>query len=160
MANDFITFTHNNYKFKLDARILAVTSTSSPFTSVYQGYIGLAPPISIMDKPTSLLSQAKDDGLIDHMVFSLYTDLDQSMQSTIKFGSYDPSAISQGGSITYMKTKSRQSWELLGYVIVVYQSQVHTGPTPKVALIEPQLPYLYIPDEDWIGFINAIIYSY
>lgn len=139
---------------------MAVTNANNPFTSNYQGYIGLAPPVSIMNKQTSLLSQAKDEGLIDHMVFSLYTDLDQSMQSTIKFGSYDPSAISQGGHITYMKTKSRQSWDLLGYVMVVYQSQVATGPTPKVALIEPQLPYLYIPDEDWIGFINAIINSF
>ena len=99
-------------------------------------------------------------GLIDHLTFSLYTNLDKNIHSSIKFGSYDKSAIKPGSEITYLKTKSRSTWELRGDVMVVYHSQVATGPTPKVALIEPQLPYLYIPSEDWLGFIDAVLFSY
>jgi len=65
-----------------------------------------------------------------------------------------------GSDITYMKTKTPKSWELRGYAMVVYHSQVATGPTPKVVLIEPQLPYLYIPNEDWFGFMDAVLLSY
>lgn len=99
-------------------------------------------------------------GLIDHLTFSLYTNLDVNIHSSLKFGSYDKGAILPGSSIQYLKTKSRESWELRGYAMVVYHSQVATGPTPKVALIEPQLPYLYIPDEDWMSFIDAVLFSY
>jgi len=97
------------------------------------------------DKQTSILAQAKESGKIDHMVFALYTNLDKIVKSNIKFGSYDQSGIKSGGKLTYIKTKSPSTWELLGYNIVVHWDVVRLGPESKVVIIEPQIPYMYIP---------------
>ena len=65
-VKDIITFSHNAHSFSLDAKILAITGSQLAFNSVYQGYLGLAPPYSLADKPTSILSQAKMAGIIDY----------------------------------------------------------------------------------------------
>lgn len=140
--------------------MLAVTGSQTPFSTPYQAYLGLAPPLSLGDKQTSILTQAKEAGLIDHLVFSLYTNLDNNVQSSIKFGSYDQDALAPGAEVVYVKTKAADTWELRGYAMVVHYDQVKTGPTPKVALIEPQLPYLYMPEEDWSGYVDAVLYSF
>ena len=90
---DIVTFSHDGHDFSLDAKILAVTGSQFGFNSVYQGYLGLAPPYSLADKPTSILTQAKKAGIIDHQTFSLYTNLNKDILSSIKFGSYDRGAI-------------------------------------------------------------------
>ena len=73
----------------LNPLMLAVTEARDSFQSAAEGYVGLAPPHSLRDKQTSILVQAKESGKIDHMIFALYTNLDKSVKSNIKFGSYD-----------------------------------------------------------------------
>lgn len=113
--------------------------------------------MSLAEKRRSVLSQALDVGLIEHQVFSIYTALDLGKQSSIKFGSYDESAIAPGSQIEYVKTKASNSWELPGYALAIHEDMVQTGPTPKVILIEPQLPYMYVPAEDWPGVRRSAI---
>lgn len=102
------------------------------------------------------MAQAKAAGVIDHMTFSIYTHPDPGVASMIKFGSYDQSAHLPGAEVVYVKTRSPETWELRGYALVMHYDRVRTGPTPKMVLIEPQLPYIYLPDEDWGGFLDAV----
>ena len=84
-----VNFVHLDHETVLNPLMLAVTEARDSFQSAAEGYVGLAPPYSLRDKQTSLLAQAKESGKIDHMVFALYTNLDKSVKSNIKFGSYD-----------------------------------------------------------------------
>jgi len=85
-----------------------------------------------------LLKRAKEAGLIDHEVFSIYTNLDdENVESSIKFGSYDESAHLPGAEVTYVKTVSPETWELRGYALVMHWSRIRTGQTPKMVLLEP-----------------------
>lgn len=44
--------------------------------------------------------------------------------------------------------------------MIVHYDRVKTGATPKVAIIDPQLPYMYLPSEDWKGYVDAVLYSF
>lgn len=79
------------------------------------------------------------------MVFALYTSVSQEQTSTMKFGSYDPSGIKEGEKLTYIQTKNSTSWGLSANYFIVFDHTIWTDNTPKTALIEPQLPYMYLP---------------
>lgn len=159
--SDKVSFSHLGREFGLTPRMMAVTGSQTAFSTAYQGYIGLAPPLSLGDKKTSVLTQAKDAGLIDHLVFSLYTNLDKNIQSSIKFGSYDKDALAPSDpEIVYVKTAATDTWALRGYAIIVHYDRVKSGPTPKQVLINPQLPYMYLPKEDWASYAASVLYSF
>jgi hypothetical protein len=85
--------------------------------------------------------------VIDNYVFALYTDTaENKYNSSIKFGGYDKSGIAEGDSLTYLQTKNATSWGIHGLFIVVDGRTVRSDPkVEKTCLIEPQLPYLYLP---------------
>tara|TARA_B110000305_G_C18820265_1_gene351012 strand:+ start:79 stop:288 length:210 start_codon:yes stop_codon:yes gene_type:complete len=53
--------------------------------------------------------QLKDQGIIDHMVFSFYIDGDDSF---VKFGSYDPLGVKPGKELKKYNTWSAKEWAL------------------------------------------------
>lgn len=77
--SDKVTFSHLRRQFSFEPNILAVTNAQDRFSTPYQGFLGLAPPLSLGDRKASILSQAKEASLIDHEVFSLYTNLNKDI---------------------------------------------------------------------------------
>jgi len=135
---------------------MAVDNAEQEFTSVYDGYIGLAPPRSIIEKQRSFLFNARNDGIIDNLVFSLYTDVSQNdIKSSIKFGGYDKSGIASDDGLTYLQTVNATSWGLAGqFLILDGRTIMSDGSVKKTVLIEPQLPYLYLPQYDIGSFVR------
>ena len=121
---DRVEFDGGSRTFSFEPQFLAVTACSSSFGTPYAAYVGLAPPLSLGDKRTSVLTQAQEAGLIDHAVFSLYTALDHGLTSSVKFGSYDEAALAPGAEIVYVKTKGTGTWELPGYALALHEDLV------------------------------------
>jgi len=48
--------------------------------------------------------------LIDHMIVSFYTRLDQ--KSSIKFGSWDEEGVKDGANLQMLKTVDVEEWKL------------------------------------------------
>ena len=78
---------------RMNTKVLAIKSSSLPFTSKFNGYIGLAPFYELKNPEYNFLYRANQTLLIDHPVFSIYTDIYKPNNSFIKFGSYDQSGI-------------------------------------------------------------------
>ena len=136
--------------------IFAIKSAVNTFISDLDGYIGLAPPRNGIERMRSFLFNAWKDGLIEHMVFALYTSVRNDIPSTLKFGSYDPSGIKDGEQLTYIQTRNSTTWGLSAAYFIVFDHTIYTDSTPKVALIEPQYPYLYIPQHEFESFRGAV----
>ena len=93
---DYMRFAHKSKSSRMSQAIFAIQSAANDFYSDLDGYIGLAPPRDPTERERSFLFNAWRDGLIEHMVFALYTSLKPEIPSTLKFGSYDKSGIKDG----------------------------------------------------------------
>lgn len=93
---DYLRFAHESKSSRMSQAIFAIKSAVNTFISDLDGYIGLAPPRNGIERMRSFLFNAWKDGLIEHMVFALYTSVRNDIPSTLKFGSYDPSGIKDG----------------------------------------------------------------
>jgi len=77
---------------------LAVNSLDPALPQFFDGFIGLAPIYNDpSSKDTNFMYQLKQQGLIDHLVFSVYLKPNSEETSFIKFGSMDADAIVPGG---------------------------------------------------------------
>lgn len=123
-----------------------IEQTVLTFSSSYSGYLGLAPGLdSVYSKYPSSLDYAKEEGAIDHKVFAIYANQDSSIKSSVKLGSYDPSGIAPGSQLTYMKTQSPSTWAIEAEGLNLAGSKVKLSSSFKQALVQPLLPFMYIP---------------
>jgi hypothetical protein len=51
-----------------------LTTSGQVINSIYNGYLGLAPYTGYLGKKYNFMYQLKEQGLIDHIVFSIYVD--------------------------------------------------------------------------------------
>jgi hypothetical protein len=110
-------------------------------------------------KEANFLWQLKDAGHIDHMVVSFYVRMESGNSSVIKFGSYDESGIEPGSRLCVFKTVALNTWSLRANNLKLGVEKLAASGYRQVSM-EPQLPYLYMPDADFTQFrekLNKII---
>lgn len=101
----------------------------------------------------------KNQGKIDHLIFGLYIREEYGNSSNIKFGGWDPSALQPGASLITFRTYSPQHWDLKADNFMIdgkaFLSDV------RIISIDPHIPYLYIPNNDWNDFARemSLIYA-
>jgi hypothetical protein len=75
--------------------------------------------------------------------------------SVVKFGSWDPSALAPGASLTTLRTNDAKNWVLKSSEIKLNGVSFLSGVDKEVE-ISPHLPYLYMPDAEWSHFAYAM----
>lgn len=69
-------------------------SKKKRFTSKTDGFMGLAPYTSLPDqKERNFMYQLKQNGYIDHIVFSAYLSMGYGNTTHIKFGAFDEEGL-------------------------------------------------------------------
>lgn len=102
-------------------------------------------------KEANFMWQLKNAGIIDHIVVSFYVRMESGNSSVIKFGSYDESGIEPGNALKVFKTLATNTWSLRANNFKLgTQTLSHTG--YRQVSLEPQLPYLYLPNADFQQF--------
>ena len=90
-------------------------------------------------------------------MFALYTSIDSDVRSSLKFGGYDESAVAPGENLTWLHTKENDSWGLAAKFMIVFDETVRMeGNDPRVILIEPQMPYMYLPKAEFKHFAENL----
>jgi hypothetical protein len=74
--------------------------------------------------------------------------------SNIKFGGWDQSAIAPGHYLKMFRTFSPQQWDLKADNFLLGGTSFLMA--SRVISIDPHIPYLYIPNNDWIDFANTM----
>ena len=75
-----------------------------------------------------------------------------TQESSIKFGSWDEQGLREGTRLRVVKTVDPDSWHLsLSEVFIANKEFELSNPVTKV-LIEPQFPYIYLPEADFISY--------
>lgn len=153
IVEDYIRLEHNDHSSRMQMQFLGIIDTEEELVSQYAGYIGLAPPKSQEEHMRSFLYNAHKDGLIDKYMFALYTSIRSDVPSSLKFGGYDVSGIKPGEQLTWMHTKENDSWALAARFMIVFDETVQMeADQPRVILIEPQMPYMYLPEFEFASF--------
>ena len=147
---------------KTRINFLAINQASQSFSSIYDGYLGLAPfTANIKQKDFNFLYQLKYTlKVIDYMSFSIYTKPDDPTVSTIKFGGYDKGGLKENTALTVLRTISEQTWAVKGQYFYLGSRTMKTYGDKRFVLFEPQLPYLYIPSTDFISFLEIMSREY
>lgn len=71
---DDVDLDHSSFETNFSLPLLAIESPLLSFSSPFSGHIGLAPPYHLEDQRRSFLSNAQKNGVIDHLVFAIYTN--------------------------------------------------------------------------------------
>jgi hypothetical protein len=151
--------------------IFSISSSSEVFSLyVHDGFIGIAPYTNTARKEdTNFMRNLEKKEIINHNVVSIYSNMKEMIgTSYIKFGSYDPTAIMEGQPFKVIKTVSLDSWAVSAKSMKVDVVRDVESSNPQVnekkqifaatkALIEPQLPYMYLPELEWKWFFESTI---
>jgi hypothetical protein len=145
----------------LTSPAMAITKTSNEFRTKLSGYIGIAPYFSMPESEweDNFMYSLKQNGYIDHMITTFIAS-SVPHQSIIKFGQYETEAIE--GDFTYLKTVDDSSWTLQSTKAVMGQLPIYNmaAPSTKKLVIDPQLPYLYVPIHDFTRISIALVLSF
>ena len=99
----------------------------------------------------NLMDQLMDRGYIDNKVVSFYTDM-KDQDSSIKFGSWDEEGIKNKGRLNMVRTISPDSWSVSLSLVQVINQPLELSEARTMVLIEPMVPYIYIPESDFMKF--------
>lgn len=110
LVNDDVKFVFNDGQhIEFKTNFMLINRPSQPFTSKYDGFIGLAPWTNddgLIDKENSFLWQLKKNGVIDHLSFSVYTrEAARDNVSVVKFGGYDKQGLAANEHLTLLRTE-------------------------------------------------------
>lgn len=135
---------------------LAINTMTPSFKQHWDGLLGIAPLGNVvgMDYEKNYLWKLQKDGLIDHMTVSIYLREHTGNLSSIKFGSYDPSAIHPQSPLYLFRTVSQREWSLSVKDFQVNSGQI-LGAT-KELYFAYHLPYLYLPDAEFNEYVAQI----
>ena len=135
----------------------SVVDADRSFTSIYNGYMGIAPYSESSPKRfRSFLYQLKESGMIENVMVSFFVKPGRGTQSSIKFGSWDPNAIASG--FRMYKTTSPHSWAVDAVQFKLGDTDLGLG--HRYIELNPMYPYLYLPDEDFKAFAAQIHTNY
>ena len=94
-------------------------------------------------------------------MFALYTSIRSDQPSSLKFGGYDQSGIAPGEKLTWMETLNTDSWALAAKFMIIFDETVRmTADNPRIILIEPQMPYMYLPEYEFASFTTNVLNVY
>lgn len=79
--------------------------------------------------------------------------------SNVKFGSWDAEAIVGGNELQLFKCQDLTAWRVKAKNFDIGSDAFIAG-TTRYLEINPHLPYLYLPDEDWTKFEEIITKTY
>jgi hypothetical protein len=99
--------------------------------------------------------QLKNQGKIDHNVVSFYIRATEGNYSTAKFGSYDEQGMLDKSILAIYRTESLSSWGIMAREIQCNHYNLTDNQT-RTFHFDTALPYLYMPQSDWINWANAI----
>lgn len=109
-------------------------------------------------KEISFMNRLKANGKIDHNVMSFFVnDQTPGMKSHLKLGNTDTEAYL--GELNLLKTQNLGSWKIKGTYFMYDNVDLSRSDTRSV-LIEPSLPYIYIPDNDFKIFAEHLSKKY
>lgn len=148
---DKFNITLKNYQRQclFDLKFQDITSTTSQFTSEFDGYLGLGPySENPAMKSYNFMWQLKNLGLIEHLVFSIYISTTAGRNSYIKFGDYDDGSIKSGETLRMFKTNDVDEWSIPSSFIYFNGAALLSGIQKKIEF-DPHFPYIYIPEGDW-----------
>jgi hypothetical protein len=130
---------------------LAIKTMDPSFNQYWDGMIGLAPWNTLLggDKTRNFMTGLKENGIIDHMVVSIYIREHSGNSSHIKFGSYDPHA--HVGELLLFRTKYTNQWVLNAKNFKIEDGASSSG--DKELLIAPHLAHFYLPDEEFTAYV-------
>ena len=141
-----------------DIKIMSVTGVDKQFSTDYEGFVGLAPytdTAKASKKADNFMYQLKYDlKAIDHLVAGVY--MSNAGRAHIKFGSHDKNAMAMGTSLSMMKTRNLSTWAVKLYTFESFVGSIDVQKTPHYALFEPQLPYIYIPEDHFLKFMGEV----
>lgn len=137
------------------SEMLAVYDIEPSFNQSWDGLLGLGPLANLdaNDRKKSFLWRLKEDGRIDNLIVSVYLRERASNFSSVKFGSWDPSAT-ENGKLNILETVSIYEWALK-----VKNFQINNGTRitdERKFLLSYQLPYLYLPNKEFDQYIKDI----
>jgi len=101
-----------------------------------------------------------DAGFIEKPLFSFYISRNAAVESSIKFGGFDSSAIEDGHKLTWVKSVSDDSVKLRAYDVVIGDSGVRQVLSERTLVFEPQVPFMYAPKDDFKSFLNVAVREY
>ena len=136
---------------------LSITMASNRFETAYDGFIGLSPWFQQEDRYVvfNFLYNLRYHEIdpIEHCVVSFFITSKPDKYSFIKFGSYDQKAIKDGGSLKMMKTRNMGTWAVDLHSVKLFDYDFEFENDETFIIYEPQLPYLYLPEEDFMTFV-------
>lgn len=89
----------------------------------------------------------KKSGKIDHIVYSFFINANGS--PVMKVGSVDDNASI--GNLTLIETMGKDTWKLKG-TYFMYDYTDLSKSDERGVIIDPNFPYVYIPDSDFLRF--------
>ena len=144
--------TNETTVFEIQFNGLQGTKTGRVYSPFYNGYLGIRPySFHVEWKEENFMYKLKMDGIIGRLMAAFYIrheDHKPEVQSSIKFGGYDEAGFKDLGSVKTFKTQSVRSWALKAYSTHLWQNEnTYSILSSNLnLLIDPQLPYLYLPD--------------
>lgn len=143
----------SNRPFQLN--FLGITSANATFNwPNATGFLGILPySKSYENRYLNFVYQLKVQGVINRGVVAFYAGSPET--ATIKFGSMDLDAI-QDGNLKNMKvfrTQDLNSWKLSANKWLLGQD---SWQSKRLIDIDPSLPYIYAPVDDWMLLKNTL----
>ena len=83
-----------------------------------------------------------------------------NQDSSIKFGSWDEQGLREGTRLRMIQTTDNESWEVSLSDVSLAQKEIELSNQATKALIEPQYPYIYIPESDFIIYKKKLEDAY
>lgn len=86
-------------------------------------------------------------------MFSIYMNNDNKTNSSIMFGSWNKNILKDGDSLHMIKTVNGGKWNVYLKDLEFMKEKISVeqlmNPNPTI-LFEPSVPYIQIPQDDWI----------
>lgn len=100
----------------------------------------------------------KNSGKISHNVIQFTISQTPGNSSVIKFGSWDKFTLAPDTELHMLKTDNLESWNLKGTQVkfgddIMMEKHIFVD-------IDPGVPYIYVPDEDFAVLIADLSKSY
>lgn len=86
---------------------------------------------------------------------SFYIRANYPTNSNVKFGSYDLAGIAPGANLAMYKTASLSTWGIFADKLKCNNHELYAG--TREFLFDMNIPYIYLPGDDWDLFADAMI---
>lgn len=152
-----LNFTVEDYyrQFYYQGYVFGIIQTNEDYKSDdISGYIGIGPYSLIehlpddqhITKGENFLYQLRAENHIEYQIISFYLDQNNTMNSFVKYGSYDPECFQDPENIMVIKTTDDTGWRFQSPEISIWlgETQPVTFSDHKV-IIEPAYPFFHVP---------------